>query len=281
MVFMGPGVEYWRDVAGVNAETAQKLAQAAERMHMTIPELADWAVEATADHDIPPAPLTEAERQFLDDHSGISEEALARAHSSGRTSVEGPAQQRARLLASSLTAKEAAERLGIGADAIRHRIGKSQLWSVRISGRHRIPMWQFMPFDTDELVPDGDWAYEVRDDENRKSMTIDVPNFSAIEVEHGSLWFDDNVDHSGLAAQGQAPLLPPQPQSVWATLPGLERVVPSIPEGSSPLSVQGFMATEQDELRADGRLWKPVRWLQEGFDPEPVARLVADLGQIW
>jgi hypothetical protein len=278
---MGPGVEYWRDVAGVNAETAQKLAQAAERMHMTIPELADWAVEATADHDIPPAPLTEAERQFLDDHSGLSEEELARAHSSGRTSVEGPAQQRARLLASSLTAKEAAERLGIGADAVRHRIGKGQLWSVRIAGQHRIPMWQFMPFDTELQTPYDNWLL-ARGHLRLLSMGFDIPNFVDADEE---VVTEDHFQYVALDSEGNpskaSPLRPISRPSVWATLPGLEKVVPSIPEGSSPLSVQGFMATEQDELRANGRLWKPVRWLQEGFDPEPVARLVADLGQIW
>lgn len=58
-------------------------------------------------------------------------------------------------------------------------------------------------------------------------------------------------------------------------LPGLERVVPTIPEGAHPLDVAALMGQPQDEL--DNR--SPVQWLAEGGDPAAVAGLLALLGR--
>jgi hypothetical protein len=273
------------DAVSVSGDTALKLTQAAERMHMSVEEFADWAVEATAEHDPPQVPLTAAERQFLIDRSGLTEVELAGAFEvPSRTRVEGPAQQRARMLSSSLTSKAAAERLGIGADAIRHRIAKKQLWSVRIAGHHRIPEWQFMPFNTNEYVPDGGWDVEGVADEDRNFAALAPAQYQE-PAGPSFLWSGVAgvaYDSDGRELPGGVRFVPTgPPTTAWATLPGLEKVVPHIPKSASPLSVEGLMTTEQDELLVGGVPWTPLHWLREGQNPEPVARLVADLGQIW
>ncbi len=58
-------------------------------------------------------------------------------------------------------------------------------------------------------------------------------------------------------------------------LPGLETVVPAIPDGLAPQSIAGFMKTPQSELDDSS----PTDWLAGGGDPEVVATLLADLGR--
>lgn len=58
-------------------------------------------------------------------------------------------------------------------------------------------------------------------------------------------------------------------------LPGLDQLVPVIPDGAHPLDVAGLMTTPQDEL--GGRT--AIKHLAEGGDVAPVAGLLADLGR--
>lgn len=58
-------------------------------------------------------------------------------------------------------------------------------------------------------------------------------------------------------------------------LPGLDRIVPAIPDEAHPLDVTGVMTTPQDEL--GGRT--PIEHLVEGGDVEPVTVLLSDLGR--
>ena len=58
-----------------------------------------------------------------------------------------------------------------------------------------------------------------------------------------------------------------------AALPGLDAVVPAIPQALHPTAVEGFMTTPQDELA--GRT--PIQHLASGGDPAAVSVLVDDL----
>ncbi|MTD15065.1 hypothetical protein GIS00_14070 [Nakamurella sp. YIM 132087] len=58
-----------------------------------------------------------------------------------------------------------------------------------------------------------------------------------------------------------------------AVLPGLDGVVPAIPDDLHPTAIEGFMTTEQDEL--SGR--SPISYLVSGGDPRVVAELLDGL----
>lgn len=60
-----------------------------------------------------------------------------------------------------------------------------------------------------------------------------------------------------------------------AVLPGLDVVVPAIPEHLHPSVVEGFMTTDQDEL--EGRT--PIDYLSTGGSPAVVAAMVAELAR--
>jgi hypothetical protein len=60
-------------------------------------------------------------------------------------------------------------------------------------------------------------------------------------------------------------------------LPGLARVVRSLPPDEHPLGVLAYMTTSQAELELGGRPATPEEWLRAGGDPEPVSELAAAL----
>ena len=61
-------------------------------------------------------------------------------------------------------------------------------------------------------------------------------------------------------------------------LPGLEAVLPSLPEDQPPLVVAAFMTTPQEDLWSGDRPATPRQWLLAGGDPKRVAALAAVLG---
>ncbi|MEB3052138.1 DNA-binding protein [Mycolicibacter sp. MYC123] len=95
----------------------------------------------------------EDEVDFLADHGGDGTEAVI-----SEWSAEGERQARARValqaltsaVAGSVSAKEAAEILGVDSSRISRRLGKS-LWGFGIDGQRRIPRWQFL--DSAALLP--------------------------------------------------------------------------------------------------------------------------------
>lgn len=48
-------------------------------------------------------------------------------------------------LESTLTLDQAAEKLGISRSRLSHRLGEGTMWAFTISGRRRLPRWQFTP----------------------------------------------------------------------------------------------------------------------------------------
>ncbi|MFA0848520.1 hypothetical protein ABRP24_001275 [Curtobacterium sp. WHRI 8282] len=271
------------EVQGFSTGDLAKLHTAADILRLSVSEMADWVQQAATISAVVEAPLSEGEHAFLAASSGLVDDADT-AH------LETPAQQQARLLRSSLTTKEAADRLGVGPDAIRHRLGKKRLWSFVIEGQHRIPTWQFVstndpsyrgPRGTrtsdalsaiDDLLPRA--SFERSEPNEPFALTwgdiVDKgPYFVRISVRDA----DGNV----LREMEDSPLI----ADAWDTLDGLEQVVPAIPDGTTPVALEGFMTTPQDELLVGGRPWAPRRWLAEGQDPAPVTRLIADLGTVW
>lgn len=62
-------------------------------------------------------------------------------------------------------------------------------------------------------------------------------------------------------------------------LPHLAEVLSRVPAGTHPVTVRSFMTTPDDELRLDGASVSPVDWLAAGGSAEPVAELIATLGE--
>lgn len=92
------------------------------------------------------ATLSAPEADFLAEHGGPSAAAIVRGWS-----ANGEHQSRARValqgltsaVAGSISAKEAAEILGVDRSRISRRIGKT-LWAFDIHGQRRLPGWQFL-----------------------------------------------------------------------------------------------------------------------------------------
>lgn len=63
-----------------------------------------------------------------------------------------------------------------------------------------------------------------------------------------------------------------------AALPGLDVVLPAVPDDQPALAVAGFMTTPQDDLRIHDTPASPRDWLLAGGDPARVAELAATLG---
>ena len=60
-------------------------------------------------------------------------------------------------------------------------------------------------------------------------------------------------------------------------LPGLQRVLPQLDPNKSLVSVYNWFTTPDADLRADGQMMSPRRWLLDGRDPSVIARQAADL----
>lgn len=92
------------------------------------------------------ATLSTTEVAFLAEHGGPNTTAVVK-----EWSANGERQARARValqalthaVAGSISAKEAAETLGVDRSRISRRIGKT-LWAFDIHGQRRIPRWQFL-----------------------------------------------------------------------------------------------------------------------------------------
>lgn len=92
------------------------------------------------------ATLSTTEVAFLAEHGGPSTSAVI-----AEWSADGERQARARValhaltnaVAGSISAKEAAETLGVDRSRISRRIGKT-LWAFDIHGQRRLPRWQFL-----------------------------------------------------------------------------------------------------------------------------------------
>ena len=57
-------------------------------------------------------------------------------------------------------------------------------------------------------------------------------------------------------------------------LPGLAALVRGLPEDMHPASVQGFMATPQEDLLVDGKRMTPVEWLLQGGDAQALVDIL-------
>lgn len=64
---------------------------------------------------------------------------------------------------------------------------------------------------------------------------------------------------------------------VHGTLPGLDIVLPRVPEGLHPVAVWRWMSTATGDLELDGEPTSPGDWLLAGGDPRRVAELAVDL----
>lgn len=60
-------------------------------------------------------------------------------------------------------------------------------------------------------------------------------------------------------------------------VPGLDRIVPALPEDLHPLAVEHFMTAPHADLTIDDEAVSPVSWLVSGGDPLRVARLATAL----
>lgn len=60
-------------------------------------------------------------------------------------------------------------------------------------------------------------------------------------------------------------------------LPGLQRVLPQLDPNKSLVSIYNWFTTPDADLRADGQIVSPRRWLMDGRDPSVIARQAADL----
>lgn len=266
--------------AGFSGDDLSKLLLAAQRLSLTPSEMVDWVTNATGVAVTAATPLTDSERRFFDANSGLNP------HQPRRTG-EAPAQQHARLQQTSLSTRDASERLGIGADAVRHRISKKQLWAFTLAGQRRIPDWQFMFADVPS-VPEASSADGTpgADDARRElRQKAGLPTWEWLQAQRVAsakplflhLSFTD-AEGNEVEQQRDIAL----PAGAWVTLPGLERVVAAVPDGVTPVALEGFMLTEQDELVINGRRPEsPLRWLTAGRNPDVVAALVADLGAVW
>ncbi|UXN26554.1 hypothetical protein N8D74_06650 [Curtobacterium flaccumfaciens] len=254
-----------QEASGISVSAREKLERSAIALHMDVEQLAQWLFDSTVSSEpAPTPPLSAAERAFLDSASGLTPEQLEEAHREGRRRAQvGPAEQRAHLLAASLSTDDAATALGIGASAVRHRIADGKLWSVAVDGKNRIPNWQFV----DVPHPQPRWAHgaTVR---TARSTVGEVTASNVGNPAPAGVRFKKGTRRVNAPAKVQA-------------LRGLDKVVPSIPADTTALSMEGFMRTEQDELLIDGAPVSPLQWLLDERDPAPVAALVADLGAIW
>jgi hypothetical protein len=60
-------------------------------------------------------------------------------------------------------------------------------------------------------------------------------------------------------------------------LPGLDQVVPALPEGLHPLAVANWFTGANVDLDTGSGPVSPLDWLTAGGDPAPVARLASAL----
>jgi hypothetical protein len=61
-------------------------------------------------------------------------------------------------------------------------------------------------------------------------------------------------------------------------VPGIERVLPELPEGLHPVAVYRWLSSPSLELeRRDGRALTPLEWLRSCHDPAAVVELARDL----
>ena len=121
-------VAEWNEVTGSKVDEAL-VVEALEELRVQ-----GWLTEAAP-------PLTAAETSFLQTHGGVRDdrEALVRARVAAR--VRGESAER-----ENLTVEQAAERLGISASRVRHRIGDGSIYAYPSTGRgvaRRVPSWQF------------------------------------------------------------------------------------------------------------------------------------------
>lgn len=72
--------------------------------------------------------------------------------------------------------------------------------------------------------------------------------------------------------------LPAWQFSGGAALPGLDAVLPALPDDQPPLMIAAFMNTPQPDLEIDGRPVTPRQWLLAHGDPHAVAELASTLG---
>ena len=62
-------------------------------------------------------------------------------------------------------------------------------------------------------------------------------------------------------------------------LPGIDLVLPSLPEDMHPLEMVGWFTTPNPDLVMDGEAVSPRDWLHLGKNPKTLARLAASLDQ--
>lgn len=97
--------------------------------------------------------LTDEQARYLVESGDFTAEELAeteRAVADGELALE---ERNVRLgaISRSLSATEAARRLGVDPSRVRHRQAKGLLYGVLIGGRRRYPEWQFVPGSGDPL----------------------------------------------------------------------------------------------------------------------------------
>ena len=61
-------------------------------------------------------------------------------------------------------------------------------------------------------------------------------------------------------------------------VPGIEQVLPQLPENLNPVAVyRWFHSSQPDLYDGDGKDLSPIEWLESGNDPSVVAELAAGL----
>lgn len=145
------------------------------------------------------------------------------------------------VIADALTSSEVAEVLGIDASRVRHRQAKGGLYSFVIGRKRLYPLWQFaLPAAMTEKVSGEPWHVVL----SRPIVAYDPAS-------------SDSAKKPDL-------------------IPGLATLVKAIPEDMHPVAVQGFMTTDQQDLRTPLLGWtsNPVKWLKSGGDVQAVVDLL-------
>lgn len=80
------------------------------------------------------------------------------------------------------------------------------------------------------------------------------------------------------AKQGEAWRLPRfQFDEDGKPLPGVQQVLPHLDPAKSLVSIYNWFTTPDGDLRPDGQMMSPRRWLMDGRDPSVIAQQAADL----
>ena len=167
----------------------------------------------------------------------------------------------------------------------------SLLGEILLSRQENIsaaPRTQFTKAELDELQGEG---IEMSDAPSAKVATNTAVEYSALILRSLSvadaadrLHVDPSRIRQRLAGRslygiksGRTWRLPDFQFTANGQVPGMDQVLPSLPEALHPLAVQRWFETPLRELELDGEPATPWRWLGSGGDPAALVDIAHDL----